>query len=321
MKWIRAELHNHSTHSDGALTPQALAEYADKHDFNVLALTDHNTTSGVAYLQEAVRKNQYDLSVLSGIEITTFYGHVLALGIGRMIDFTDLNPDQPEMFFRKLRTAGALAVGIAHPFVVGKPIMVGCRFEMNVRDWSSVDYIEIANTSIDESGNDLGLLGEVFSGNEQALEFWQSLIFMGNKIAAVTGKDIHQQPMDADVFVTYALMDDVAQVPETSAIIAAIHNQKTIVSKGPIFTAELKLNGLQIDFQTPDAYLSQIANEKFILETLDDMGEKNTYVTDLHLPMQIEVSQKANIIICKIYREVCDYKHLVAVGYPVYREV
>ena len=48
MKFIRAELHNHSTESDGALSVESLAAYAAEKNFGVLALTDHNTTSGHA---------------------------------------------------------------------------------------------------------------------------------------------------------------------------------------------------------------------------------------------------------------------------------
>ena len=53
MKFIRAELHNHSTESDGALSVETLAAYAAEKNFGVLALTDHNTTSGHAKAYDA----------------------------------------------------------------------------------------------------------------------------------------------------------------------------------------------------------------------------------------------------------------------------
>ena len=40
MKFIRAELHNHSTESDGALSVESLAAYAAEKNFGVLALTE-----------------------------------------------------------------------------------------------------------------------------------------------------------------------------------------------------------------------------------------------------------------------------------------
>ena len=110
MKFLRAELHNHSTESDGALTTEQLTAYAAEKRFGVLALTDHNTVSGHAKVYQAIRRGGYNLSLLPGVEITTFYGHVLALGLVQMPDFTSLDPRSPEPFFAALRAAGARAV-------------------------------------------------------------------------------------------------------------------------------------------------------------------------------------------------------------------
>ena len=108
MKFIRAELHNHSTESDGALSVESLAAYAAEKNFGVLALTDHNTTSGHAKAYDAIRRAGYALALLPGVEITTFFGHILALGLVQMPDITTLDPRAPEPFFAMLRTAGAV---------------------------------------------------------------------------------------------------------------------------------------------------------------------------------------------------------------------
>ena len=101
MKFIRAELHNHSTESDGALSVESLAAYAAEKNFGVLALTDHNTTSGHAKAYDAIRRAGYALALLPGVEITTFFGHILALGLVQMPDITTLDPRAPEPFFEK----------------------------------------------------------------------------------------------------------------------------------------------------------------------------------------------------------------------------
>lgn len=105
MKFIRAELHNHSTESDGALSVESLAAYAAEKNYGVLALTDHNTTSGHAKAYDAIRRAGYALALLPGVEITTFFGHILALGLVQMPDITTLDPRAPEPFFAMLRTA------------------------------------------------------------------------------------------------------------------------------------------------------------------------------------------------------------------------
>ena len=109
MKFIRAELHNHSTESDGALSVETLAAYAAEKNFGVLALTDHNTTSGHAKAYDAIRRAGYALALLPGVEITTFFGHILALGLVQMPDITTLDPRAPEPFFAMLRTASTMA--------------------------------------------------------------------------------------------------------------------------------------------------------------------------------------------------------------------
>lgn len=42
------DLHTHSTASDGTLEPAQLVRHAAESDIRMLALTDHDTTAGVA---------------------------------------------------------------------------------------------------------------------------------------------------------------------------------------------------------------------------------------------------------------------------------
>ena len=237
MKFIRAELHNHSTESDGALSVESLAAYAAEKNFGVLALTDHNTTSGHAKAYDAIRRAGYALALLPGVEITTFFGHILALGLVQMPDITTLDPRAPEPFFAMLRTAGARAVGIAHPFSVGSPLFIGCRFDMEMHDWNAVDYIEVFNTSVSESDMGAHPMAEAFIGNSRALALWERLVLKGQRIAAVTGKDLHSMPRDAEVFTTYAIVDEACTLNAADAVLGAVLRRQTIVTKGPLFTA------------------------------------------------------------------------------------
>lgn len=66
----------------------------------MLALTDHNTTSGHAKAYDAIRRAGYALALLPGVEITTFFGHILALGLVQMPDITTLDPRAPEPFLQ-----------------------------------------------------------------------------------------------------------------------------------------------------------------------------------------------------------------------------
>ena len=63
------DLHIHSTHSDGTLTPAELIREAKRLGLSAVALTDHNTVSGVpAFLAEAHKQG---VTAVAGVELST----------------------------------------------------------------------------------------------------------------------------------------------------------------------------------------------------------------------------------------------------------
>jgi predicted metal-dependent phosphoesterase TrpH len=64
---VRIDLHAHSTASDGSVTPAALVTSAAQAGLDVLALTDHDTTQGMA---EAVAALPPGLTLVPGAEIS-----------------------------------------------------------------------------------------------------------------------------------------------------------------------------------------------------------------------------------------------------------
>jgi predicted metal-dependent phosphoesterase TrpH len=80
---IRYDLHAHSVVSDGSLTPEALVARAVEHGVDVLALTDHDATGGLAAAQVAA--NQQGIGLIPGVEISVTWNritvHILGLGI------------------------------------------------------------------------------------------------------------------------------------------------------------------------------------------------------------------------------------------------
>jgi hypothetical protein len=66
----RADLHTHSTYSDGNLTPTELIEKAVSRGLEVLALTDHDCTDGIAEALEAAQKHP-PLLFIPGVELST----------------------------------------------------------------------------------------------------------------------------------------------------------------------------------------------------------------------------------------------------------
>ena len=109
------DLHLHSTHSDGSLTPAALIAEAARLGLSV-ALTDHNTVSGVPdFLAEATRAG---VSAVAGVELSAMAGpyelHILGLflPVDRLADVEALTRDYHEKKSRSNRDLVArLAAG------------------------------------------------------------------------------------------------------------------------------------------------------------------------------------------------------------------
>jgi len=64
----RADLHTHTTFSDGTLTPAALIDRAVNADLRAVAVTDHDTAAGVGPAQVAAAGR---LEVIPGVEVTS----------------------------------------------------------------------------------------------------------------------------------------------------------------------------------------------------------------------------------------------------------
>lgn len=65
------DLHSHSIRSDGFLSPSKVVERAHGNGVKVLALTDHDTMSGIPEALEAARK--FGMRIIPGVEISTMF--------------------------------------------------------------------------------------------------------------------------------------------------------------------------------------------------------------------------------------------------------
>ena len=66
----KADFHNHSTASDGRLTPTQLVDLAVANGVRILALTDHDSTEGIAEARAAASKHE-GFFLLAGVELST----------------------------------------------------------------------------------------------------------------------------------------------------------------------------------------------------------------------------------------------------------
>jgi predicted metal-dependent phosphoesterase TrpH len=109
----RADLHIHTTASDGVDEVVAIVEHAAaREDLDVIAITDHERIDAALAGRSIARDRGLALEVVVGEEVTTLGGHLLALFIER--------PIQPYRSLRRtiadVHEAGGLAIP-AHPLV------------------------------------------------------------------------------------------------------------------------------------------------------------------------------------------------------------
>lgn len=273
-RFKRLELHNHTVESDGSLTCQELTEYLAADHVDAFAITDHNTTSGQKKIEQLLEEKHYPISLIRGMEYTTYFGHILCLNLSKYVPWNSIDQHRPELLFEAAREKGAL-VGIAHPFSYGDPFARGCRFEMTVSDYSKVDFIETFNNP--ES------LHEV---NERGTNLWMSLIFSGYQITATSGMDLHNRAKLAGCYATYIEGKNGGNI--ASELDTAIHTHRTWVSKGALLLTEVlpETNELLLTFT--DAHKTGFAVPKTAQVVLK--GKDKTFTTSVSLDKPVRVS-------------------------------
>ncbi len=78
-KTSKADLHIHSTFSDGQDTPRKIVKKAIEKDLSVIAITDHNRIKGAIEAQNYVKEEKLPIDVIIGEEVYTQEGEIIGL--------------------------------------------------------------------------------------------------------------------------------------------------------------------------------------------------------------------------------------------------
>ena len=78
------DLHNHSTRSDGLLSPTALIELAARTGTDAIALTDHDTVEGLE--EAAAAAARLGVGFVPGVEISVSWGETTVHVVGLQVD-------------------------------------------------------------------------------------------------------------------------------------------------------------------------------------------------------------------------------------------
>jgi len=82
---MKADLHIHTTASDGRLSPLEIVQLAVRLKLDVIAITDHDSIEGIA---PALAAAPSSLTVIPGVEINTDVSHGEVHILGYFIDYT-----------------------------------------------------------------------------------------------------------------------------------------------------------------------------------------------------------------------------------------
>jgi predicted metal-dependent phosphoesterase TrpH len=129
----QADLHLHSTASDGRLTPAQVVQEAARRGLKFMSLTDHDTIDGIAEAKDTV-KSYPALKLIPGVEISTDLPHGEAHVLGYFIDYTSLELAERLEHFRNSRLERARKM-------VAKLAKLGIHL-----DWRRIE--EIAGPSV-----------------------------------------------------------------------------------------------------------------------------------------------------------------------------
>jgi len=120
MMTSRADLHTHSTFSDGVLSPTELIDLAYRRGVRIMALTDHDTIEGLPEAF-ATTARYPDLTLIPGVEISTDVPGSEVHVLGHFIDWQDQEFQRRLLHMRQSRLGRARKM-VDKLAALGKPV-------------------------------------------------------------------------------------------------------------------------------------------------------------------------------------------------------
>ena len=178
--WYRGDLHAHTLHSDGWWDIPEFTEYMRSRGLDFVSLSDHNTPTGLAQHRS---QTEDGFLTMGGMELSTFNGHMLALGNSNWYEWRLGIRDGVDItsIMQAVVDSGALLI-IAHPMAPDEPFCSGCHW------------------FFDEARPGVAMGVEVWNGywqvfNEQGLQQYYTWLNLGHRLVLTSGTDIHNRPV------------------------------------------------------------------------------------------------------------------------------
>lgn len=104
----KADLHIHTTASDGSMPPEQIVSVALKLGLRTIAITDHDTIAGISAAHESAKTTT--ITIMNGVEITTIFNHREVHMLAYDFDIEDLNLNELLLEHKKARYKRAKAI-------------------------------------------------------------------------------------------------------------------------------------------------------------------------------------------------------------------
>ena len=156
------DLHLHTTASDGLLEPAALVERAARAGLTIIAVTDHDTVSGIAEARAA--GTRHGLDVVAGIEITAVEHGCDVHILGYFIDaesapLAEFLTTQRVDRVRRVREIGARLASLGYPVDVESLLESAGRGSRSIGRPAIADALVTAGHTADRNDAFARLLG------------------------------------------------------------------------------------------------------------------------------------------------------------------
>jgi len=203
----KANLHTHSTSSDGKISLPEIVNIYRKEGYDILAATDHRTTNRVSEIDSG------DLLLMSGMEFHPagprgIMLHLVALNVPE--DFENPSELPYQEAIERVRQAGGECI-LAHPYWSG----FNCVDIMKIKN---IIGIEVYNTSTR------------YIGKAYNMQVWDNILQLGYHLPGVAVDDTHNP---RDFFGGWTMI--CAKEKTSTAVMNALKSGSFYASQGPDF--------------------------------------------------------------------------------------
>ncbi len=265
-RWLKGNLHTHTTNSDGELSPAAIITEYEKRDYDFLAISDHDT-----YVDPHLYQPHTRMILLPGVEVSAGGPHVLQIGAEQRLEpIADRRQVIDEIVAR-----GGFAV-LNHP-----------NWERHFNHFPQEQMQSLDAATGLEVYN--GVI-ERLEGNALAADRWDRLLSINHWLWAFANDDAH---LAGDIGKAWNVVQVTGQTSQ--AVLEGLRHGRFYASTG-VKVCDVRTDGLQITVHTNDAQRIRFVSRWGIIRASTD-GTQGSY----RLPDDTSLARELGYIRAECY--------------------